>query len=559
MTKTTQAIRKARPTSRLGGLLALALAPIILVAPLWLWADPLDGYSPTAEGLSGLFARLTPLADPFSEARLQLDDFDYVAKVRTPADLSRHLLTPHNTHLMPLFRLWTYLWVQASTTLSGVPESLALASYLSYVMAMLLVGHVAAWETGRPGLGLAAMVFFGTSAILAQTIAWFAASQAVCAGVAVLAMLAALQRWRARGGRRWLALAAFAAFAPPLLWSGGYVAGPVGFAYLWADGRPHARKAALVPMLTSIAVAAIALMLVGRQITAAGNFHDRTFRQAADPVQGLVSTAQGVVEILLLRNLGLKAETSPAQAAVLCLLLAGLWAWTRGRPPRLNPLEAAGAVMALLGFAIVYTARGYFTFDSLRDLSWYQAIPQMGATLFAAGWWVGRLDGPPPRALCVPRPRGLVAVPVFMLVALLLQTPRVRARLVAEAYPLTASERERFPTPRLQRLRARYLNTEQAAWQRRFLAWLDRAEATARELSMGRAVIRRALGPVLGPGMPTNIPQIDGVNLLALPESEGRADLERVRSTLLPILTPEPEPRPSWLRPDEPWPPKTGP
>jgi hypothetical protein len=135
----------------------------------------------------------------------------------------------------------------------------------------------------------------------------------------------------------------------------------------------------------------------------------------------------------------------------------------------------------------------------------------------------------------------------------------VRARLVAEAYPLTASERERFPTPRLQRLRARYLNTEQAAWQRRFLARLDRAEATARELSMGRAVIRRALGPVLGPGMPTNIPQIDGVNLLALPESEGRADLERVRSTLLPILTPEPEPRPSWLRPDEPWPPKTGP
>src|SRR5262249_27276507 len=159
------------------------------------------------------------------------------------------------------------------------------------------------------------------------------------------------------------------------------------------------------------------------QVAAPVNFHDRTVAQAVDPVQGLVSTAQGVVEILVLRNLGLVAETDPAQALMLCLLLASAWAWSRGRPVRPNRRGAAGATMALLGFALVYTARGYFTFDNLRDLSWYQAIPQMGAALFAAGWWLGRRgEGPPPRSLATPTRAGLLASAAVLAVALVLQT-----------------------------------------------------------------------------------------------------------------------------------------
>src|SRR5262249_35242818 len=159
------------------------------------------------------------------------------------------------------------------------------------------------------------------------------------------------------------------------------------------------------------------------------------------------STAQGVVEILVLRNLGLAAETAPLQAVVLCLLLAGAWAWTRGRPFRVNRLEAAGAATALLGFALVYTVRGYFAFDHLRDLSGAQAIPEIGAARFAAGWWVGRggMGVPPPRKLTPPTTRGLLAVKVIVVVALFLQTPRVRTQIVARGHAMTPSERVRFP------------------------------------------------------------------------------------------------------------------
>jgi hypothetical protein len=75
--------------------------------------------------------------------------------------------------------------------------------------------------------------------------------------------------------------------------------------------------------------------------------------------------------------------------------------------------------------------------------------------------------------------------------------------------------------------------------------------------SIGRDALRTSLGRVLGPGMPSYVPHIDALNLLALPELDAEADTERVRSAILPLLAPEPEPRPPWLRPDEPWPPGT--
>lgn len=530
---------------------AVIVALVVLIAPVWLWLDPLDGYSPRAEGPAGLLGRLGALGDPFAGARLQLDDFDYVAKSRTPADLSRHLLTPHNTHLVPLFRAWTFVWVQVAGRLERVPWALGLAGYLTYLAAMLLVGHLVAWESGRSALGLGLMAALGVSAVLEPTVRWFAAGQALLAGVVALAMLAALQRWRAVGGWYWLAAGAVCAASAPLCWSGGYVAGPAGLAYLWADGRRHVRRAAVLPLAASLIVGAGAWLVAGRSIASAGNFHDRTLAQAVNPLQGAVSTAQEVVEVALLRNLGLDAITTPAQALVLCLLLAAGWAWWRRRDLRPSPLEAAGAVLMLLGAWIVYTARGYFTFDSLRDLSWYQAIPQLGTALFAGGMLARRSAAgcdPPPRSLARPTRRGLLTVLAVVLVALTLQTPRVRARLLATAGPLSAAERAMFPVPRLQRLRARVLDEAFVAWQRRFLVRLDRAEQVARRHGLGRDSLRAALGRVVGPGMPATIAHIDGVNMMALPErdpagktapdADRRAAIESVRR----LLAPEPGP-----------------
>jgi hypothetical protein len=309
-------------------------------------------------------------------------------------------------------------------------------------------------------------------------------------------------------------------------------------------------------MAASLLVAVVAFALAGGRITAAENFHNHDLRGAVHPIQGLASTVQAIVEILVLRNLGLDAVTTPWQALALLGLLAALWVWSRGRPFHPNPLEVAGGVMVLVGFGIVYTARGYFTFDNLRDLSWYQAIPQMGAVLFLSGWWAGESAAGRPKMPAAPTRAGLLGVLGLVLLLFLLQSPRVRSRLVADAPPLTDSERSRFPVPSLRRLRARFLQDERATWQRRFLARLDRAEATARKNGWSREAVREGVGRILGPNAPGDMPHIDPVALLALPEHGNAEEPGRVASALRPILVEEPEPRPTWLAPGEIWPPK---
>src|SRR5207244_7497016 len=111
-------------------------------------------------------------------AQLTLDDFAYVTESRTPAELRQYLFAPHNAHLMPLLRLWTFLWVRLAGTLERLPATLVLASYLTYVLAMLLVGHLVAWESGRPALGLGAMARLGVSAVLEPSVRWFGAGVA---------------------------------------------------------------------------------------------------------------------------------------------------------------------------------------------------------------------------------------------------------------------------------------------------------------------------------------------------------------------------------------------
>lgn len=544
-----------RPEGR-GAVAALGL--VILALPIILWADLLDGYLPKAEGMVGLVARVGRLFTPFEDARLISDDFNYLAEARTSGELRRNLWVSHNSHIVPLFRAWTFLWSNVAGTLVQLPETFARASFLTYVAAILLIGRLVGRETGRPALGLVSMAVFGVSTVLEETVRWYSAGQAIASGVCILAMLVALQGWRSHGEWWRLAMASVATVAAPLVWTVGLIAGPVGFAYLWADGRPRAKRGAVVPVLATAMVAVLVFGLAGKEVTASKNFHGRGLSEAADPVQGLLSTAQMTVEVLVCRNLGLATETTPTQALALLLLLAGAWGTTRGRPWRLSPLEAAGGATVALGGALVYTARGYFPFEQLRDLQWYQAVPQIGGVLFFAGWWAGRSEGAP--AGRGRTTRGELCVVVgFLAIILAIQMPRVRANLVASVPAMTASERARFPVPTLQRLRARYLRSERASRQRRDLAKLDQAEALARSEGWGRGVIRSAVGGPNGPrisiGM-ANAPSFDPVALFTLAEASAgpTVPLGLVRSALLPLLTSEPEPRPPWLDRDEPWP-----
>ncbi|MFO0953922.1 MAG: hypothetical protein U0835_22750, partial [Isosphaeraceae bacterium] len=126
----------------------------------------------------------------------------------------------------------------------------------------------------------------------------------------------------------------------------------------------------------------------------------------------------------------------------------------------------------------------------------------------------------------------------------------------ATAPPMAASEPARFPTPALRRMRARYLSSEQVARQERLLARLDRLNALASHEGLDRSSLKQLLGRVLGPGMPSHVPSMDGLNLLALPEKLPRPASPNAAAiaSFQNILEPDAEPRPPWLEPADRWP-----
>ena len=175
---------------------------------------------------------------------LRTDDFDYIARSRSATAFRQHVFTPLNEHVVPLFRIETHVLTVIAGSLEAVPEVFAWASYATLVLAVLLTGHVVARETGRPARGLIAMAAVGFSSVLGPSLLYYAASQALAAGIMILVMLAFFQSWRVRGSWWLLASGLVAAMAAPLFWTAGYSAGPVGEAYLMADGRRWCQRAA---------------------------------------------------------------------------------------------------------------------------------------------------------------------------------------------------------------------------------------------------------------------------------------------------------------------------
>jgi hypothetical protein len=477
---------------------AVLLALAICAGPLWLWREPLQSYF------------------------LKLDDFVYLARSRTAGSLEQHLFVPHNGHVVPLFLVETHLLARLAGSLEVMPRVLSFASYATLLAAMAVAGHIVAWETGKAALGLAAMAATGFSTVLGPALLWYAAGQALAAGVLILVMLAGLQGYRARSSPSLLVAGILAAAAAPFFWTAGYTAGLVGLAYLWADGRRFCRLAAPLPVAGSLFTGLVVWCMAAPGPSASTGLSDRF----VEIVTGLPAIgthiSQATCEALVINNLGLDAATAPAQSLVLLGILAGVWFWSRRRArswswvrwPRLNPLEAAGVVLILANFALVFAARGpRMTYENLRALGWYQAIPDLGAVLFAAGWWGGAIASPPPRSIEAPRWQGLAGVVLFAALLLVMQAPRA-ARITFQ-YDGAASEvipgAAAGPRNRAQLV-------ERARRQRSALAELDKVERMARSTgeTHGKPVDSHRLVEI--PGMPAGIKDFDVADLLDVGE-----------------------------------------
>jgi len=543
---------------RTGPLGVACLVLILVTGPWLLFFDPI-GWPGQAH-----IAR-----DPSAIYRLYSDDFAYVAASRTLPQTLANLFVPHNTHIVPAWRLVTWALVAWSGSLVKLPEVLAQAAYGILVAVMLMTGRLVARESGRAGMGLAAMAAVGTTSVMASPACWYSSGQTLWAGFGILATLWYAQCWRRGPSITALVLAAISAALAGWFWTIGYVAGPVAAVYLWLDGRRRCRRAAAVPLCASVLALLLAMALGGGKIDSTVSFHGRTPREAARPVEGLLHTAQAIPENLILGNLGLKAQTTATQGVMICLIVLAMWAFHRGRVRGIrafNPLECAGAALVLGSYLVEWTARGYLPFRSLRTISlgmivpWYDVVPQIGAVLFVAGWCSGpRSAGSRPavqRPIAALTRLGALGVIGLLVVLMVLNRPRVDVLWRNWVPALSPAEEKEFPILAMKSLRAHTLLLDRADWQRRHLRRLDGAQEVAARLGIGRDGIRAAFGRLDMPELPE---VYDAAGLLDLPERGRLTDRDAIRRAMAPYVFMESEPRPTWLSPSDPWPPRNRP
>ncbi|WP_165251678.1 hypothetical protein [Paludisphaera soli] len=556
MSRTSGRLRRVdswmrRPLGRWG---RLTLLVAMLSAPWVLFFDPIAP-----------FAGAHIPRDPLAISRVYSDDFAFVAASR---DLSRtigNLFVPHITHIVPAWRALTWFLVTCAGSLERVPEVLAVASYGILVATMGLVGRFVARETANEVAGAAAAVATGTTSLMLASATWYSAGQPLWASFAAVAALWYAQDWRRSRSRAALGLCMASTACAGWFWTIGHLAGPVSALYLWVDGRRWCRWAAAAPIAATTLAVGLSLGLGAGRMDSRVGFHGRTAAEAARPVAGLLHTMQAIPESLVLGNLGLAAETTPGQGALLTTGLVALWAsrrLRRGGPAACNPLEIAGGALMVGSYLVEWTMRGYLDYQYLRTINahmlvpWYHVAPQVGWVLFVAGWWSGprtvdstRRPSRPPVRLSRGAAMGVLG---FSAVLVTLNRPRVEGLWIASTPPMTASEAARFPIPELQRMRANALMLDRAGHQRRHLRRLDLAEKAARSMGIGLDAVHVAFGRVDAPELPDDY---DAADLLDLPERGKVVDPARVRQALGRYLFLEPPPRPAWLEPGEAWPP----
>ncbi len=499
----------------LGRIATTALALLVVLVPAWLFADPLRTY------------------------RLYSDDFAYLAGSRTFDRAWANLFRPHNTHIVPSWRLLTWVVMALAGKLANLPATLAAVSYGTLAAAMLLIGRLVSRETGRAWIGFVAMVALGTTSVLESSATWYSSGQTLWAAFGILATLHYLQGWRFRRGWWRLLAAALSTWVAGGFWTIGHAAGPVGAVYLWADGRQRCRIAAAVPLAATAVAVVVALVLGGRQIDSTISFHGRTVKQAVDLAAGAGHTVQAIPEDLVFHNLGLEAVTTISQGAALTALLGLAWLASLARWGRPSPIELAGGVLILGAYYIEWIFRGYHPYSSLRGLvPWYDTIPHVGAVLLGTGW-LARTLGPRPSRGVRPLSRGAaLGVLVFQAALVIVQQPRVDALFVKNIPDSSLKPLGTSASPARRLNASRLLATEFARRQRRDLERLDQAEVLARRESIDRSAVAEAFGRV----RVLEIPKVyDAADLLDLPAHGAVHEPRQVRSSLA-----------EWLGPSEP-------
>jgi hypothetical protein len=321
---------------------------------------------------------------------LYSDDFDILRKSLTWTNARANLWVPVNEHAWPLFRLYTWLMIQAAGRLTLVPLAASIQAHLLVIAGMWLTYLFVRRERGDPFHGLVAMALFGVSAVYQEAVNWFAATPALPALDMTLLTLLAAQRWHQTGRARFLLLSALWAALAPAWYAGGILAGLLGSVYLLSPGGP-VRAAAwvsrarwwsfLVPLLGSATFLCISLPRTAERILYADHYGSRNALEAFGVTKAFVYTGRSLVDNLALGSFGIGGVTCPpwvASAGLIVLTVVGIW-WLRRSPAR--RLLIVGLCFILASDLLIYGARAAWSYNQLSHWSRYNVFPQLGLAL----------------------------------------------------------------------------------------------------------------------------------------------------------------------------------
>ena len=251
----------------------IVLTLLIAAAPYILFFDPID-YWP---------GRRHVAREPLALYLLFSDDVPYISASRNWERTVSNLFEPHNTHIVPAWRILTWVLVQAAGSLERIPQVLrggvVFDPGCGDAARRPRGGARDRADGGRPGgdgarrddVGdaHARELVLGRSAALGRL--RDPCDPVVCAVVPAV------------GESMALALGGAATVIAGWFWTIGHVAGPAAAVYLWRAGSRRCRRAAIAPLAATAFAVGLALGLGGRHIDSTISFHGRDLSLRGQP------------------------------------------------------------------------------------------------------------------------------------------------------------------------------------------------------------------------------------------------------------------------------------
>jgi hypothetical protein len=325
---------------------------------------------------------------------------DDVARIADLQAYPLHLLwfRPFNEHMAPFFQTVSWVaWQAAGEDLPRAPLALTLASYLPFLLCLVLLPVWIRRETGSRTAALATVAVFSLSPLYAEAVLWYSASSFTWA--LLWTMIVLFCAGAAGGPSGWVASSGMllGAVLAPACSTIGLLAGPLGTFRLMAGAgardQPRIRKWSTL----CLPVAGTMLYLV---ISSAFRY-DRVIRADLDREsrigQGIVLALQAPMARLVPGTFGLQdADRWLPPALTLALTALGtvaVIAWAARSPHRELATVALGLILG--GYLLTYPVRNRHSAHWLFHNERFHLFPQLGlALLLALGTrrWAGWLD-----------------------------------------------------------------------------------------------------------------------------------------------------------------------